>query len=181
MIHRRLLPLSWTVALLVVTVMPSVSHADDNTTILRIRKQCQTIDNRAHQYVKKERELLGESTEGGALVGYYQSGKLRKLVANYYGESGRAVEEYYLIEGKPVFILRTDFRYKSPIYINANATIAATTKERFYFEGEHLIRWIGTDGKLNALTTPEAKDQERKHMQYVTRFIGMLAKPPVAN
>jgi hypothetical protein len=41
-----------------------------------------------------KRDLPDESTEGGELTAYFSGQSLRKLTAKFYGETGRALQEF---------------------------------------------------------------------------------------
>jgi hypothetical protein len=42
-----------------------------------------------------KRDLPGESAEGGELTAWFKGRSLQKLSARFFGESGKALEEYY--------------------------------------------------------------------------------------
>ncbi|MGZ8843672.1 MAG: hypothetical protein ACXW18_08415, partial [Pyrinomonadaceae bacterium] len=74
---------------------------------------------------------------------YFHGPSIMKMVATFYGETGRATEEYYFWQGKLIFVLQTDHRYDKPL----SGKIVKTTENRFYFKDDKLIRWIDENGK----------------------------------
>ena len=81
--------------------------------------------------------MTGFSAEGGTLVAFYEGDALRKLVATYLGESGKASEEYYFWDGQLFFVFRTDSTYDKPF-----GTVVRTDENRYYFANARMIRWI---------------------------------------
>ncbi|MFN8573750.1 MAG: hypothetical protein U0132_16965 [Gemmatimonadaceae bacterium] len=57
--------------------------------------------------------VFGLSTEGAFIEADYQGMTLRRLHSEFFGESGRAVENYYFDSGLRL-VLRTEFKYDRP-------------------------------------------------------------------
>jgi len=68
-------------------------------SIQLIRQQYAAINKRAGGYRKVKKELSGFSLEGGEMIAYFNGPAIVKIVANHYGESGKAYEEYYYAAG----------------------------------------------------------------------------------
>ena len=96
----------------------------------------------------------GESTEGGELTAYLKDSSVRKLSAKFFGESGKALEEYYFWENQLCFVLRVDSAYTKPM----SGVVKNKTEERFYFASGKLIQWLAADKKPHAL---DAEGQKR--------------------
>lgn len=64
-------------------------------------------------------------------------------MSGYYGESGRALEEYYYRDGKLIFVYRKDSSYNKPM----SGRVVRVEEDRFYFNDGQLIRWVGQGGK----------------------------------
>jgi len=108
-----------------------------------IRQRYAKVERELKQCRQVKRDLSGESAEGGELTGYYRRDSLRKLVAQFYGETGKAREEYYFWDGQLFFVLRTESRYTKPL----SGVVKSKTEERFYFDGGRLIQSLGADKK----------------------------------
>src|SRR5450759_5169055 len=65
--------------------------------IASIRQHYAQINRSASKYKKVKKELSGFSTEGGQLVAYFDGPSIMKIAATFYGESGKASEEYYYL------------------------------------------------------------------------------------
>jgi len=101
-----------------------------------------------------KRDLPGESTEGGELTAYLKDSSVRKLSAKFFGESGKALEEYYFWENQLFFVLRVDSAYTKPM----SGVVKNKTEERFYFASGKLIQWLDADKKPRSL---DAESQKR--------------------
>ena len=77
------------------------------------------------------------------MTAYLDGSNVVKVVANFYGEGGKAYEEYYYQDGKLIFVYRKDSIYTRHMSVR----VGRTTEERFYFNDGQLIRWVGPGGK----------------------------------
>jgi hypothetical protein len=128
-----------------VVTFTSSARADGpkSTLISRIRKECTLIERDASKYRRLERPCDGMSAEGGLLTAYYEGKSLRKLVVKLYGESGKSTIEFYVHNGMPLFILRTDMEYKRPIgpppFGSWTRRVIRTVQSRYYLDRGRLI------------------------------------------
>jgi hypothetical protein len=90
--------------------------------------------------------LSGFSLEGGELIAYFNGLRIVKMTAAYFGESGRAMEEYYYWNEKLIFVFRRDYTYDEPM----TGKIVSTETNRFYFGNDRLIRWIDENGRTRS-------------------------------
>ncbi len=130
-------------------LFPISSHAADQAA--QTRAHYAAVNKALPKATVVKRELQGYSTEGGELTAYFQKGVPLKMVARYYGESGKATEEYYFWQGRLFFILRTSWHYEEPIGANsvkAPNLIRDKEQERWYFNNGTLRRWIRPNGKI---------------------------------
>ena len=99
-------------------------------------------------------ELEG-STEGGQAKFYFANKQLQKIIAVYYGESGKNVIEYYLLDSKLSFVFRKEFRYNRPIYWNEpndekfDLDKSVITETRSYFYKDVLFEQIKSTKETN--------------------------------
>lgn len=110
---------------------------------------------------------LYESTEGGEAKFYFSNKKLQKIVAVYYGETGQAIEEYYLLDSKLSFVFRKEFRYNRPIYWDErndekfDFDKSIITETRSYFYKDVLFEQIkSSEGNIEILNDNLEKEQE---------------------
>jgi hypothetical protein len=111
--------------------------------IKSIRAKYTEIEKQLKDCREVKRDLPGESAEGGELTGYFNKSKLRKLSAKFFGETGKALEEYYFAENQLIFVLRVESRYTKPM----SGVVKNKTEQRFYFADGKLIRWLNPDNK----------------------------------
>ena len=143
--------------------------------IQAIRQQYAAINRGAARYKKVKKELLGFSAEGGELVAFTRGPSIVKLTATFYGEMGRATDEFYYANDKLIFIYRKHSHYNRPL----TGKVVRTIENRFYFKDDKLIRWIGEDGKQVSTTAPEFAQVENRLLASSKQFIdGARSKEP---
>lgn len=111
--------------------------------VTSIRAKYAEIERELKDCRQVKRDLPDESAEGGELTAYFKGAILRKLSARFFGETGKALEEYYFVENELIFVLRVDTRYTKP----NSGVVRNKTEQRFYFAGGKLIRWLNPDNK----------------------------------
>ena len=143
--------------------------------IASIRRHYAEINRSAAKYRKVKKDLSGFSTEGGELVAYFDGPSIMKIAATFYGEIGKASEEYYFWDNKLIFVLRTDSRYNKPL----SGKVVRTTGDRFYFSNDKLIRWIDENGQQVASDTSEYQDKQKEYLDTSKQFTeGARSKNP---
>jgi hypothetical protein len=151
------------------------ASAQVEESIASIRQHYAQINRDAAKYKKVKKELSGFSAEGGQLVAYFDGPSIMKIAATFYGESGKASEEYYYWDNQLIFVLRTDYRYSKPL----SGKVVRTTVDRFYFSNDKLIRWIDENGKQAASDTSEYSDKQKEYLNTSKQFTeGARSKSP---
>lgn len=165
-------------ASIVLSLMVRV-EAQTPDPIETIRQHYAQINRAAPNYRKVKKELAGFSAEGGEMIAYFHGPTLMKIVATYFGESGKATEEYYYWDGRLIFVFRTDSRYTKPL----SGKVAATTEDRFYFNNDKLIRWIGENGKEVAADSANYGEKQNEYLKTSKQFSegARSAKPTIAD
>ena len=131
-----------------------------------IRQQYATINKRAPRLRKVKKELSGFSAEGGELVAYFDGKAIVKMVATYYGEMGRTVEEFYYRDQKLIFAFRKVLNYNRPL----SGKVVSTSEERFYFNNDQLIRWLDPDNKPVEASNPDYAAKQAEYLEYSGKF-----------
>ena len=149
-----------------IAALSFVTRSQAEESIASIRQHYAQINRSAAKYKKVKKELSGFSAEGGVLVAYFDGSAIMKIAATFYGESGKAAEEYYYWGGKLIFVLRTDSRYNKPL----SGKVVKTTVDRFYFNDDKLIRWIDENGKQVASDTSEYADKQKEYLDSSKQF-----------
>lgn len=124
-------------------VAPAPVLAQAKDPITSIRQQYTAINKREARYRKVKKELSGYSLEGGELVAYFDGPAIVKIMARHFGESGNTAEEYYYRNGQLIFVFERVSRYSGPL----SGKVASAVENRFYFQADNLIRWVGKNGK----------------------------------
>lgn len=138
-----------------------------------IRKQYASTNKQARKYRKVKKELSGFSLEGGELTAYFDGPAIVKIAATYYGESGRAFEEYYYRDGKLIFAFRRDQQYDKPL----SGKVARTQESRFYFQNDRLIRWLNEKGRQVAPGAAEFQQKQDEYLETSNKFLNGARSP----
>ena len=125
------------------------------------------------KYNKIVKPLMGRSSEGGELTGYYEKDSLRKIEAIYLGEMGKSITEYYFRNNKLFFIFNTDSLYDKPFYITGHK-VNSIEESKYYFLNDTLIRWLDKDKCIVLKGLPE---RSFKIIQEVNDHLIELEKP----
>ena len=181
--HRHLLAfflLSFTCSLAAANAasVPHGSWQSDQTadSVRAIRQHFTTINKGARRYKKIKKELAGFSTEGGELVAYLDGQVIVKIVATYFGETGRSLEEYYYWNGELIFVLRKEMTYDQPL----SGKVVRSEENRLYFEKRKLIRFIDQDGKQVHSADPDFSKQQQDYLDTSDLFLkGTRAKASI--
>jgi hypothetical protein len=124
-------------------------------------------------YRRVTRTVLGLSAEGADLVGLYdRRGELRKLEVTYFGESGRAVEHYYLDGGRPVFVFRDNLRYDRQF-----GRVVRHLEDRFYLAEGRLVRWIDSTGRRVPAGSAAFQEADSEVTAGLSPLLRALAQP----
>jgi len=143
--------------------------------IQTIRQQYAAINRGAARYKKVQKELLGFSAEGGVLIAYLKGPSIVKISATFYGEMGRATDEFYYSNDKLIFVFRRHSHYRAPL----TGKVVRVTENRYYFKDDKLIRWIGEDGKQVSDTAPEFGQGEARILASSKQLVeGARSKEP---
>jgi hypothetical protein len=157
------------VALFLSSVLSNVAAGRNAVAdpVQTIRQQYAAINKGLTKYKKVKKKLSGFSLEGGDLVAYLDGPAVVKIVANHYGEGGKATEEYYYWKGKLIFVYRKDYHYDKPM----SGKVVRTEENRFYFDNGRLIRWINESGKPVASDTTEYQQKQDENLETSNKFL----------
>src|ERR1051325_10095527 len=136
-----------------------------------IRAKYAEIERELKECRQVKRDLPDESAEGGELTAYFKGATLRKLSARVFGETGKALEEYYFLENELIFVLRVDTRYTKP----NSGVVKNKTEQRFYFAGGKLIRWLNPDNK-NVTADPAKAERESELLASAKEYSEMAGR-----
>jgi len=150
------------------TLNTSVAVANPQSDqIQSIRRQYTAINKRAGKYRRVNKELSGFSLEGGKLVAYFDGPAIVKIVATYYGESGRSLEEYYYTNEKLIFVFRKEFRYDTPL----SGKVVHTYENRFYFADDRLIEWLNSQVRPAPNGIADYQQKQNEYLETSRKFV----------
>ncbi len=160
------------------STLPALPRGPRDTTdaaIARIRGHFAQIQRDSARYRCVKRDLEGFSAEGGELEACFAGEHLRKVIARYYGESGRATEEYYIWDDRLEFLFQRSERYTEPM----SGTVTATEEHRFYWLNDQLIRWVGPGQQQMKLDSPEASTHSTEAQNTIRMFAACALDPSI--
>ncbi len=152
-------------------------EAQTQDPIETIRQHYAQINRNSPNYRKVKKNLSGFSAEGGEMIAYFHGPTVMKISATFFGETGKATEEYYYWDGKLIFVFRTDSRYSKPL----SGKVVSTTEDRFYFSGDKMIRWIEQNGKEVAADSAGYGEKQNEYLKTSKQFSdgARSAKPTI--
>ncbi|GAA5044557.1 hypothetical protein GCM10011506_48130 [Marivirga lumbricoides] len=77
--------------------------------------------NEITEWTSVDERDLEQSTEGGTATYYFQKDTLLKIAVVNFGETGKAIQEFYTKDGQLSFVLETDYTYNRPITWDSTA------------------------------------------------------------
>lgn len=157
------------------TEVHRANTSDSTDTIIHtISKKVQRINDSLKAYTTVEKDVYDESTEGGVLIAYYDhSKKLKKIAATYYGEMGKAEIDYYFVDKKVLFVLKREYTYDKPMYIEGSQTVSVQTSE-YYFANNRMIRWKNYNNELVAPNSDEFIQEEKQRLEDAKNILNEL-------
>lgn len=145
--------------------------------IAQIREEVGYIVAHAEGFTVKEQELMGESTEGGEIKGFYENNHLRKILVVLYGEAGKRIYEYYYKNDTLIFAYDEIDQYNKTFWDLApgeEPAISSKESQRFYFKDGNMIQWINEKGVTITDLTSEFVEWESFVKEVDQRWRGYL-------
>ena len=172
MIQKKRIQLA--VFLILIIIVSNIKAADKQ--ISEIRKNFRLINEDSTLISGDSIDLAGETSEGGFLIKMKDStGNLRKMVANYYGEIGNQIEEFYIKDDKLFFCYTKLTGYNRPIYYDkkkkmiiegADGEVFDASKSiieecRYYFDSNQILIQIIDEHKKVIREKTKIADSEK--------------------
>lgn len=175
------LALVLTIGLLGLPAVPTYCAPDTASTLRTIRAHYASVNYNLGHCIQVKRQIFGRSAEGGGLTGYRSGPSFCKITAIYYGETGRAAEEYYFWHGELFFVVESRMSYRqplgAPVFNHPAGTVARTVRERFYLDHGKLILWIGGNNLPQALEGQTARERLGQLGKDVHEYLTLLHSP----
>lgn len=123
------------------TCLPYLVFAQNDTAKINfIKAQYADINATLKSDKKEVKEDTIESTDGNEVALYFKADTIKKISVVYYGETGKALEEYYFFNKKLIFYYSVEYRYDVPIYVNnGNVKIASKKEKRYYLNDDKIF------------------------------------------
>jgi hypothetical protein len=170
---------------ILVWFLPVIQSTAADSRISDIRAEYQAIRSALPTLKEENISLFGYSTEGGEAKAYRDAkGNLRYMRVEFYGEMGKAIEEYYVRNGRLIFMYRGLHRYNVPFYLTPERAKeigsdpfdpekTTLAEERYYFHDSKMIRWIDTDKKE---VSPDSIDFKKAETEVLNSFREFVSK-----
>jgi hypothetical protein len=125
-----------TISILSIILVSQIQPLPAQAETAHHRKIYAEINENANTYKQVTAE---DETEHASvkLSGWADAGSLRKIMATVNGEHGTGSEEYYIEDGRPLFV-HTVYNTEDP----GTGKVAARVEDRYYFKGDAMIKWL---------------------------------------
>jgi hypothetical protein len=143
------------------------SNPQTTRQIQSIRRQYAAINKRVGRHKKIKKELSGFSLEGGEMVAYFDGPTIVKVVATYYGETGKSLEEYYFANEKLIFVYRKESRYNRPL----SGKVVHSYENRFYFADDRLIEWLNSRSRPAPNGIADYQEKQNEYLETSRKFL----------
>ncbi len=156
--------------------LPVISFAQatpDTGRINFIKAQFASINSHISTYKKVHRDDMGQSTEGGEAMAYFDGKDLKKIVSTMYGETGKGTSEYYFCNKKLIFYYAVTYRYNKPMNVDGGGKIASTYEDRYYFDGNNIFKYINKPQK--AISVKELDKEAKEDLAEAARLVKLVS------
>jgi hypothetical protein len=154
-----------------VLLLPTLKVRASGDSIESIRAHYASINKNIKRYRKVEKDADGYSTEGGTITAYFDGDSIKKIAGHFYGEIGRADEDYYYWDDQLIFVFRKESTYDRPL----SGKVVATKESRFYFENGRMIRWLNEKGRQVPPSSSGYREKQSEYLDSAKKF-GELAR-----
>jgi len=152
----------------------SLLYSVDTIKILNIIKERYSEYNKTiHKCSQKEYNIMNESTEGGQLILYVENKKVKKITAILYGEFGKSVNEYYVLDQQVFFVLKSTFLYQNPIY-EGKVIVKEKSQSRFYFYNNKMIRYLNQNNRIINPKSTEFNEFQKRILSDYNKYLAYL-------
>lgn len=174
------------IGMAVLVLGASLTSADQRVT--DIRKEYQAIRSALSSYSQETVDLDGYSTDGGTARAFRDGkGKIRLIRVELYGESGKAIEEYYYRNGLLMFAFHEHHRYNVPYNVSEETAkelgIAPfdpkktkIRENRYYFDTGAMIKWVDEEKKDVEAGSAEFRDRAKEVVDFSDEMLGKFRR-----
>ena len=157
-----------------------------NAGVVAINKECAAIKKALPGFESDTQSFSGYSTSGGKAIAYLDAKRaIRFIHTEAPGETSKEIRDFYFKEGALIYACFAIHTYNAPFYMTAerakeqgcepfNPKKTVVKKEHFYFSGDKLIEWIGSDKKSMAKGTKEYEFAEYDRLNFARELAGLF-------
>lgn len=149
----------------------AIQGGQDNV-LQSIQQRFQLWNNPETPYTLKKLDLTW-STEWGVATYYYDGDDLKKIIARYYGETGKELYELYYDEGNNLFfVFHVSTTYTRPLFVDdAEAWEEEKipdhiVEQRYYFDKGTMILRKGEDNQKMPSNTDSFQRKEKNLLRF---------------
>ena len=139
---------------LLVILCLSLNHLSAQVDTAHHRAVYKSI-NEGLKHFHKQTVAYKHEGVGYRLEGWLNDGEIVKIVVRSPADKNFGTEEYYIENGKPLFV----FRVRDMLDSETGETMIKRAENRFYFRDGHLFKWLDCD-KAEVSTDDEAFGDE---------------------
>jgi hypothetical protein len=157
-----------------------------NAGVVAIDNECAAIKKALPRFESDTQSFSGYSTQGGKAIAYLDKNKaIRFIHTEAPGETSKEVRDFYFKAGALIYACYEIHTFNAPFYMNAKLAKeegcdpfdpkkTMVRKERFYFLGDKLIEWIGSNKKPMAKGTKDYEFAEYDRLNFARELIGLF-------
>lgn len=133
------------------------------------------IDMNLNVYHRIESEIMDRSAEGGNLIGYYEGDGLKKIAAEFYGETGNKKISYYFTKGILIYVIEIEQLYDKPIY-EGEVKVIKENAIKYYIQKSQIRIILDSDDKIINRNQSELYKMLKDFLKDVKEFSAKLKR-----
>lgn len=141
--------------------------ANENTYSKTVEAMIKKFEDNKDSYQKVEKDLMGETTEGGSVNGYFLNNELQAMEVTFYGETGKKIVNYY-IEEDTVYIQTEDTYYQNPISVESEPKVKETVNKKQLVVNEKALEYMETS---KTWTETEKIEEIKKDLEEYSKIL----------
>ena len=168
-----------------ILVMGAMACSTDSSSIKNITNEVVKINYNLDNFEKEDFDSYEFATEGTSGNIFFENNEIRKMHLEYFGETGKLIEDYYLKNGDLILIQQENYIYNAPIFVDStmaielgyqegfNPDLTNIIEDKFYFNNNKMVGWI--DSKLKSIN-PVSDTFETKESVLLKHYNIILEK-----
>ena len=157
-----------------------------NASVAAIDNECSAIKKALPGFSSDTQSFSGYSTQGGKAIAFFDTNRaIRFIHTEAPGETSKEVRDFYYKDGALIYTCYEIHSYNAPFYMTPefakeegrepfNPKKTIVKKEHFYFSGDKLIEWIGSDKKPMAKGTKDYESAEFDRLNFARELLGLF-------